>query len=171
MRWSIVLKQIKIIKLTNESWILNVNLSPTKTIGHPSPAPYHLSIRCWYFWDGVRASCRGSEICQNFEIQGSPEQGQKKIAACAESRFFPLFATNFMYSLMYSLLKVAVSRFLGKIIAIFFCPCSRSVKHQICKKIGTYIRLHRTLGNNSILGSSRKTTINFFYFTHEIIFF
>ena len=50
------------------------------------------------------------------------KQGQKEIAACAESRFFPLFATNFMYSLMYSLLKVAVSRFLGKIIAIFFCP-------------------------------------------------
>ena len=50
-------------------------------------------------------------------------QGQKEIAACAESRFFPLFATNFMYSLMYSLLKIAVSRFLGKIIAIFFCPC------------------------------------------------
>ena len=49
-------------------------------------------------------------------------QGQKEIAACAESRFFTLFATNFMYSLMYSLLKIAVSRFLGKIIAIFFCP-------------------------------------------------
>ena len=26
-------------------------------------------------------------------------QGQKEIAACGESRFFPLFATNFMYSL------------------------------------------------------------------------
>ena len=51
-------------------------------------------------------------------------QGQKEIAACAESRFFPLFAINFMYSLMYSLLKIAVSRFLGKIIAIFFCPCN-----------------------------------------------
>ena len=36
------------------------------------------------------------------------EQGQKEIAACAESRFFPLFATNFMYSLVYSLLKFAV---------------------------------------------------------------
>ena len=53
-------------------------------------------------------------------------QGQKEIAACAESRFFPLFAINFMYSLMYSLLKIAVSRFLGKIIAIFFCPCGSS---------------------------------------------
>ena len=38
-------------------------------------------------------------------------QGQKEIA------------TNFMYSLMYSLLKIAVLRFLGKIIVIFFCPC------------------------------------------------
>ena len=54
-------------------------------------------------------------------LSGS-NQGQKEIAACAESRFFPLFATNFMYSLMYILLKIAVSRFLGKIIAIFFCP-------------------------------------------------
>ena len=50
-------------------------------------------------------------------------QGQKEIAACTESRFFPLFATNFMYSLMYSLLKIAVSRILAKIIAKSFCPC------------------------------------------------
>ena len=50
------------------------------------------------------------------------EQGQKEIAACTESRFFPLFATNFMYSLMYSLLKIAVSRILAKIIAKSFCP-------------------------------------------------
>ena len=48
-------------------------------------------------------------------------QGQKEIAACTESRFFPLFATNFMYSLMYSLLKIAVSRILAKIIAKSFC--------------------------------------------------
>ena len=51
-----------------------------------------------------------------------PGHGQKEIAACTESRFFPLFATNFMYSLMYSLLKIAVSRILAKIIAKSFCP-------------------------------------------------
>ena len=50
------------------------------------------------------------------------KQGQKKIAVCTESRFFPLFATNFMYSLMYSLLKIAESRILAKIIAKSFCP-------------------------------------------------
>ena len=51
-----------------------------------------------------------------------PQQGQKEIAACPESLFFPLFATNFMYSLMYSLLKIAVSQILAKIIAKSFCP-------------------------------------------------
>ena len=56
--------------------------------------------------------------CRVLQLQ----KGQKEIAACAESRFFPLFATHFMCSLMYSLLKIAVSQFLGKIIAIFFCP-------------------------------------------------
>ena len=54
-------------------------------------------------------------------------QGQKEIAACTESRFFPLFATNFMYSLMYSLLKIAVSRILAKIIAKSFCPCTAHI--------------------------------------------
>ena len=53
-----------------------------------------------------------------------PNQRQKEIAACTESRFFPLFATNFMYSLMHSLLKIAVSRISAKIIAKSFCPCS-----------------------------------------------
>ena len=67
-------------------------------------------------------------------------QGKKEIAACAESRFFPLFARNFMYSLMYSLLKIAVSRFLGKIIAIFFCPCLALLDRRL-------VRCHCISGN------------------------
>ena len=46
-----------------------------------------------------------SNIIENYT---DCSQGKKEIAACAESRFFPLFATNFMYSLMYSLLKIAI---------------------------------------------------------------
>ena len=60
-------------------------------------------------------------LISTFHIPHHVKQGQKEIAACTELRFFPLFATNFMYSLMYSLLKIAVSRILAKIIAKSFC--------------------------------------------------
>ena len=86
------------------------------------------------------------------------EQGQKEIAACAESRFFPLFATNFMYSLMYGLLKIAVSRFLGKIIAIFFCPCRGVARGRLAKFGLFYARISKLTRKMSVKISQKYWT-------------